>query len=178
MEENTLESAFENASEREQPRALKTILYAGLAVGVLDGIAASVNAGFSGVSPVRVFQYVASGLLGRSSFEGGLATAALGLLLHFVVALGASAVFYAASRFLPILTRLPFVFGPIYGVIVYFVMREIVSPLSLTNRVAAPTIKGTVIMIIIHILFVGLPIALITRKFSGGDQSKTDLSNN
>src|SRR5687768_12132138 len=165
MQENTLESAFENVAEREQPRALKAILYTGLAVGILDGIAASVNAGFGGVSPIRVFQYVASGLLGRASYEGGLATAALGLLLHFTVALGASAVFYAASRFLPILTRMPLVVGPIYGVIVFFVMREIVSPLSRTSP-GTPTIKGTVIMIFIHILFVGLPIALITKKFS------------
>lgn len=170
MQENTLEPAFENAAEREQPGAIKTILYAGLAVGVLDGIAASVNSAFNGGSPVRVFQYVASGLLGRASFEGGLATAALGLLLHFVVALGASAVFYAASRYLTFLTRLPFVVGPIYGVIVYFVMREIVSPLSLTNP-GTPSIKGTVIMIAIHILFVGLPIALIVRRYSGLSQT-------
>jgi hypothetical protein len=117
---------------------------------------------------VRVFQYIASGLLGRAAFEGGLPIAALGLALHFVIALGASAVFFGVSRFLPVLTRLPFVFGPIYGVIVYFVMREIVSPLSLINR-AAPTIKGTVIMIVIHILCVGLPIALITRRVSGDE---------
>lgn len=171
MQENTLEAAFENVADQEHAGALKTILYAGLAVGVLDGIAASVNAGFGGVSPIRVFQYVASGLLGRASFEGGLATAALGLLLHFTVALGASAVFYAASRFMPILTRMPLVFGPIYGVIVFFVMREIVSPLSRTTP-GPPTIKGTVIMIIVHVLFVGLPIALITSKFSGGDGIK------
>jgi hypothetical protein len=171
MQENTLESAFENAAEREQPQALKTILYAGLAVGILDGIAASVNAGFNGGTPIRVFQYVASGLLGRAAFDGGIPVAALGLLLHFVVAFGASAVFVAASRYLTFLTRLPYVFGPIYGVIVYFVMREIVSPLSLTTP-GTPTTKGTVIMIVIHILFVGLPIALITRKFSGVDQIK------
>jgi hypothetical protein len=171
MQENTLESAFENVADQEHAGALKTILYAGLAVGVLDGIAASVNAGFGGVSPVRVFQYVASGLLGREAFDGGIPVAALGLQLHFVVALGASAVFVTASRFLPFLRRMPFVFGPIYGVIVYFVMREIVSPLSRTNP-GTPTIKGTVIMIIIHILFVGLPIALITSKFSGGDGIK------
>lgn len=166
MKENSIASELETLEERERPRALKTILYTGLTVGVLDGIAASVNSGLSGISPVRVFQYIASGLLGRAAFDGGLPIAGLGLALHFVVALGASAVFFGASRFLPILTRLPYVFGPIYGVIVYFVMREIVSPLSLTNR-AAPTINGTVIMIVIHILFVGLPIAFITRWFSG-----------
>jgi hypothetical protein len=170
MQENTLESAFDNVAQRTQPGALKTILSAGLAVGVLDGIAASVNAGFNGSTPVRVFQYVASGLLGRASFEGGFATAALGLLLHFTVALGASAVFFGASRFLPILTRLPFAFGPIYGVIVYFVMREIVSPLSRTNP-GTPTIKGMAIMIVIHILFVGLPIALITAKSTNTNKS-------
>lgn len=169
MEERPTTSQIETLKERD---TLKAILYSGLAVGVLDGIAAAVNAGFSGVSPVRVFQYVASGLLGRAAFEGGIPIAALGLFLHFVVAFGASAVFVAANRFVPFLTRLPLVFGPVYGVIVYFVMREIVSPLSLTNRGSSPTFKGTMIMIIIHILFVGLPIALITAKFTKADQAR------
>ena len=165
MQENTLESVSDDLTDRP-PRTIRTILFAGSAVGVLDGLAAVVNAGLSnGVSPVRVFQYIASGLLGRSSYEGGLATAALGLFLHFVVAFGAASVFVAASRFLPMLARLPLVFGPIYGVIVYFVMRDIVSPLSLTSP-GTPTLKGTLIMIAIHILFVGLPIALITNKLA------------
>ena len=36
----------------------------------------------------RIFQSVASGLLGPASFSGGWATAALGLALHVCVALG------------------------------------------------------------------------------------------
>lgn len=144
--------------------SLKALVYSGLAVGVLDGLAATVNSAMRGVTPDRVFQYIASGVLGRTAYEGGAATIALGVLLHFVVAFGAAAVFLIASRFLPFLTRHPFVFGPLYGVAVFFFMREVVSPLSLIGRTATPTISGTIIGIVIHILFVGLPIALIQRN--------------
>jgi hypothetical protein len=37
----------------------------------------------AGEPPPRIFQSVAAGLLGPASFEGGAATAALGLGLHF-----------------------------------------------------------------------------------------------
>lgn len=150
-----------------QPQALKAVLYSGLAVGVLDGLAATISAGLRGVSPINVFQYVASGLLGRSAFEGGLPIALFGVLLHFVVAFGASVVFFAASRFLPFLTQWPFIVGPLYGIAVFFAMRDIVVPMSLITRTAAPTVASIVTGIVIHILFVGLPIALITRHFAG-----------
>ncbi|HLA94804.1 MAG TPA: hypothetical protein VK612_03720 [Pyrinomonadaceae bacterium] len=170
MEDNALISDLEISSASEKPQALKAIVYSWLTVGVLDGIAATVNSTVQGGNPIRVFQYVASGVLGPRSYEGGLATYALGVLFHFTVALGASIVFFAASRFLPFLTRMPFVSGPIYGVIVYFVMREVVSPLSLVSK-GTPTISGTIIMICIHIVCVGLPIALITSKFANTTRS-------
>lgn len=78
--------------------SIRTIALAGAAVGVLDGIAAVVAAGIRGVSPDRVFQYISSGLLGRSSFEGGAGTIILGVVLHLVVAVGAAAVFVTAAR--------------------------------------------------------------------------------
>ena len=67
-----------------------------MAVGILDGLAAVVTAAVRGISPDRVFQYIASGILGRAAFEGGAATIAFGLLLHFIVALGAASVFVLA----------------------------------------------------------------------------------
>ena len=36
---------------------------------------------------MTLLQFVASGLLGQASFEGGAATAALGLLLHYLMML-------------------------------------------------------------------------------------------
>lgn len=140
-----------------------TVVYSGLVVGVLDGTAAVVNSALRGVTPDRVFQYIASGVLGRSAFEGGAVPIALGVLLHFVVALGAATAFFFASRFLPILTRRPFIFGPLYGIAVFFFMREVISPLSLVSRIPA-TVSVMITGILIHILFVGLPIALIQKR--------------
>ncbi len=80
-----------------KPRAFDTIVWVGLAAGVLDSVDAVVAFGFKGMNPIQVLQYVASGLLGANSFRGGLATAALGTGLHFLIAFVVAAVYYAAS---------------------------------------------------------------------------------
>ena len=64
----------------------KTIRYAGLAVGILDGLAAVGSSAVNGVSPARLFQYIASALLRRASFESGLVSVLLSFALHFAVA--------------------------------------------------------------------------------------------
>ena len=80
-------------------KALKPILYAGMLVGVLDITAACINARvLAGVTPPHVLQSVAGGLLGRGTYNGGFATAALGLAMHFTMALTVAAIFYALSR--------------------------------------------------------------------------------
>jgi len=138
---------------------------AGTAVGLLDGIAAVVAAGLRGVPPDRVFQYISSGILGRSAFEGGAATVFLGVFLHFVVAFGAATVFVLASRSTEFLRRNRLIIGPLYGIAVYFFMSEVVSALSNVTR-QPRTLSGTITGILIHIFFVGLPIALISSRAS------------
>src|SRR5713226_274768 len=70
---------------------------AGFACGFLDITAALVVYGFFGLKPMRLLQGIASGLLGPKAFSGGLATALLGLLCHFLIAFGAAAVYLVAS---------------------------------------------------------------------------------
>ncbi len=147
---------------------LKAICMAGLAVGVLDGLAAVISSALRGVSPGRVFQYIASGVLGKASYEMGAATVLLGIFLHFVVAFGASAVFVLAASRLNWLVLRPLVAGPIYGVLVYFFMGEVVSALSRTAKLPR-TAAGTAVGILIHIFCVGLPIALLTSRYSARD---------
>ena len=84
------------------PRYWTTVLWAGLAAGVGDTLLALV---LFQVSPVRIFQSVAAGLLGRDSFQGGVATAALGMFLHFFIATTAAAVYVAASTRLKLLLK-------------------------------------------------------------------------
>ncbi|HJR05953.1 MAG TPA: hypothetical protein VJ842_01555 [Pyrinomonadaceae bacterium] len=156
-------NSVDDGTRRGRPRAFQTIIYGGLIVGVLDFFDATIFSGVRGVSPVRVWQFVASGLLGRASFDGGMKTAALGVLLHFLIAFVLAAVYYVASLYLPMLLRRAVLWGLIYGVTVYFVMRYVVTPLS-----AAPPLSFSVASflngIIGHALLVGLPIALVARR--------------
>src|SRR6185503_14804050 len=90
----------ESSTRAERPApAAKVILAAGLIAGALDILYVIIFYGVRGVPATRILQGIAAGLLGREAAgQGGLATAAPGLGLHFMIALGAAATFYAVSR--------------------------------------------------------------------------------
>ncbi len=147
--------------------ALRPIIITGLIVGAMDITSAIVMAIIRGSTAMRLLQFVASGLLGARAFAGGWPTAALGLALHFVVAFGVVAVFYFTSRRFVMLLEKPVVSGVAYGVIVFAVMNLIIVPLS-----AAKPRHGLVpdlIQLAIHMFIIGLPTALLVRRFSGAN---------
>ncbi|MGZ5441317.1 MAG: hypothetical protein ACXW5U_05680 [Thermoanaerobaculia bacterium] len=82
------------------------------------------------MEPIRVVQGVATGLLGRSSFQGGIGTALLGLALHFLIATVVVCVYHVASRIIALLRRAPIAMGVFYGLLVYAFMNWVVLPLS------------------------------------------------
>jgi hypothetical protein len=143
-------------------RALEAILLGGLAAGVGDAILAVL---LFRAPLVRIFQSIASGLLGRDAYEGGLATAALGVALHFFIAATAAAVYYAASRRLPVLVQRAVLCGLAFGVAVYLFMNYVVVPLSAVRR-GAFSLRIFLSSMAGHALLVGLPIALIARRAS------------
>jgi hypothetical protein len=130
---------------------------------VVDGLFSSLLSVFAYRSTVsRLFQGVASVLLGSAAFDGGLTTAVLGVAMHVCVAFAWSAVF------LFLVLRSQWVRGllasrhgvvkvaALYGPFVWMVMSLIVIPL-LVHR--PPTIGARwLIQWIGHIPFVGLPI--------------------
>lgn len=145
----------------------RAILTGGLVVGVLDGLDAVIFFGLRGVSPSRVFQAIASGLLGRAAFAGGLPTALLGVLLHFTIATSIVAVYFAASRKITILTRQPIASGMAYGVIAYLVMNHVVIPLSAVAPGGPKPVAVVVNGLLIHMFGVGIPAALASRRADG-----------
>ena len=144
----------------------KAIAMAGLTCGALDITAALVVYGYMGAPPVHLLQGIAGGVLGPKTFEGGPATALLGLFLHFVIAFGAATVYYMASRGLPPLVRQAVLCGVLYGIAVYFFMNRIVVPLSAATKYPF-SIKMMLIGVVIHDFCVGLPISLNVRRFAG-----------
>ena len=146
--------------------ALLAIFWGGLGCGVGDITQAFVAFGLqNGVKPVRILQHIASGVLGPQSFQGGAKTAALGLVLHFVIAFGAATVYYLASRWLAFMTTHAVISGMLYGEAVFLFMYFVVVPLS-----AAAQGKFTMATLITgpigHMFLVGLPIALSVRRYS------------
>src|SRR5260221_4097937 len=81
--------------------ARRAILWGGVICGVLDISSAIIIAIANGGSPVRMLQGIAGALLGPVTLQGGAATAALGLAMHFRVAFTATAIFYWLSRRFP-----------------------------------------------------------------------------
>jgi hypothetical protein len=148
-----------------KPSALLAVVWGGLACGVLDITAALVVYGSFGAKPLRLLQGIAGGLLGPRTYSGGIATALLGLLCHFVIAFSAAAVYVAASRFMPFLVRHAVVSGALDGVAVYFFMNRLVVPLSAAVKFPF-SLRMMVIGIVIHIFCVGLPISLVTRHYA------------
>jgi hypothetical protein len=146
--------------------AARAILTGGLIGGAIDITYAISFAAYRGMAPSRLLQTVASGALGASALDGGTGTAALGLVLHFCIALIWASIFYLASRRLKFLTAHPVVSGVLFGIVIYFGMNLVVLPLSAFPRKVTFTLLATSTGLIIHMFGIGLPIALSVRRFS------------
>ena len=142
-------------------RALRAIVTAGVVVGILDISSAFVIWWQRGVALQHGLQGIAAGLLGTKSYEGGMATAALGLALHFFVVVS---IFYLASRKVAFLIKRPFVSGVFYGIGVYIVMYWIVLPAAFSTFRQRPS--NELIAVAIHICLIGLPTAFIVRQYA------------
>lgn len=147
-------------------RALKTIVMAGLVAGALDITYAFIIWGLRGVSPIRIGQSIAAGLLGReAAVGGGTATGMLGLLLHFIMAIIIAAIYYAAARNIRLLVDRAVPCGIAYGLATYGVMNYVVLPLSAIGSTGGSGPTYIVVTgILVHMFLIGLPIALITRR--------------
>jgi len=145
---------------------LRAVLLGGLTVGILDITEAIVFFGlYVPATPLRIFQSVAAGLLGREAARaGGIPTAILGGVLHFTIATIITAIYYVVSRRFPAIVRRPVLYGLLYGVVCYFVMSFVVVPLSAAGVPGRglhwPAWPILVNGILGHALLIGLPAAL------------------
>jgi uncharacterized membrane protein YagU involved in acid resistance len=118
-----------------------TILLAGVVSATFDLMFAFIFYGLRvDVTPIRILQTIGSGLLGMSSFEGGLTSATLGAVSHYFILIVAAAMYWFASRRLAIIGRYPVLCGVLFGAAIYIVMHYVIVPLS-----AAPAMKANVV---------------------------------
>lgn len=129
--------------------SLSRLLQAGLLTGITDGLFSSVlSVAFYDSTVTRLFQSVASVLLGKEAFDGGTRTALIGVLMHFGVAFAWSAVFlFLVLRWAWIRRVLSSPYGVIkvaalYGPFIYLVMSLVVIPLLLHTARRRSTSAG------------------------------------
>jgi hypothetical protein len=148
----------------------QAIVLGGLVGGALDLLFAVVFGAVRGVAAGRVLQSVASGLLGRAAYDGGTATALLGVACHFVLSLGWAALLAAACVRIPRLLRHPAWTGIAFGALVFLAMRLVVLPLSAYPAPVAFRPLASTLDLASHLFLFGMPIALAlarVRRFAG-----------
>lgn len=141
--------------------AFGTILFAGLVAGVLD--IGFVFVYYRTADPQAILRSIAAALFGPEANKGGVGMAAVGLGMHFAVALVCAAVFYALSRKLKFLTGRAVLFGMLYGAGVWLVMQLLVLPLTKTPPRSFPPPRWEPVFIA-HLICVGPPIALLVKR--------------
>jgi uncharacterized membrane protein YagU involved in acid resistance len=156
---------MEQISEANRTQAFVYVLIGGLVAGTLDITYACVFWALkAGVPPQRIFQSVAKGVLGAAAFTSGAASAALGLFLHYFIAMMMSIVYYLVARHWTALIERPLIFGAAYGVVLWVVMNYIVVPLSAARGGSLGPTLWVTLSIIVHAVLIGVPIALFARK--------------
>lgn len=170
-------SASVNGATIERATLAPRLVRAGILTAAVDGLFSSVlSVFFYNSSVTRLFQGVASTILGRGAIDGGLTPALIGIVMHVCVAFGWSTVFLLLTlRSAWIRKILAAPYGVlrvacVYGPSVWLVMSLIVVPLLLRRP---PTINiRWWVQLIGHAPFVGLP---IVASIAGSGRSQQDL---
>jgi uncharacterized membrane protein YagU involved in acid resistance len=149
-------------------KILKAILIGGLIAGACDITYAIATYYFAyDIPPIRIFQSVAGGWVGREAARaGGMETALLGGITHFTFTTMFATAYVLVSFVWRDLLRRPYQWGPLYGAWLYFMMNFIVVPnsaLGWPKQLPPPEIWWSGLFV--HMFLVGLPIALAARSF-------------
>jgi hypothetical protein len=148
--------------------ALTAILLGGFIAGTIDIFAASL---INHINLVVILHSIASGLLGKNSFYGGWASAAIGLGLQWAMGLIIAAIYVFASRSIPALFRHWLWGGLAYGVGIYFVMNFVVVPLSAAPFKSHPLMMPKAAEDMLAMLLFGLIVAFFASRSTSSTKS-------
>jgi uncharacterized membrane protein YagU involved in acid resistance len=136
------------------------IVLGGIIAGTIDiGAASLINS----ASPSRILQAIASGVLGRSAFDGGSATIELGLVLQWGMSIAIASIFVVAVQWMPPLGRHWVKAGLAYGFLIFLVMNYVVIPLSAIGHPPRFRLVHFIEDVVAMLLF-GIIVAFFTRE--------------
>lgn len=143
------------------------VIAGGFTLATIDLIfACSLWAWLRHVSPVRLLQFIASGALGKSAFDGGIATALVGAGFHYFIATMMVLTYYLVSGRYRALVQHPVRYGLPYGLVLWIVMTYVVVPLSQAQPSSKPLMIAMASNFVMH-LFFGVICAWFSRRARG-----------
>lgn len=159
-----------NASLAENPRSTPsvwTVVWIGLVAGTLDISENIIFNAFRHITMKQIFQYIASGLIDGKSFTMGGESVALGVAIHYTIAMTWTVIFYVLSRKVLVLTRRATICGIVYGGTVYIIMNFAVLPMTrVPHARAAATVASRVSGVLALLFCIGLTVALLVKRFA------------
>jgi hypothetical protein len=143
----------------------KAVLVTGLIAGAMDITGATIHyLSVGGSNPVRILNFVASGVFGKEALEGGAGMAAMGMLFHMFNAYCFTLFFYLVFPLITKLFKGRYAWGVIYGVGVWCVMNLVVVPLSNVAPRPLLLIPSAIAMFVL-IVCIGMPISIRAHRF-------------
>ena len=150
----------------------RAILWTGLLVGLMDyAIGFGIFVAAFGRPWLGALQAPAAGVLGPAAFRGGAPTAALGIALHFLIALGWTALVALLYRQWPGLRRAAAtglglaLVGAVAGAGIWLVMNHVLAPLGRGRPEPAGSPLWWAVLVG-HMSFVGLPMVWGLRRYA------------
>lgn len=144
--------------------AFQAIAFAGFVAGTLDILAAILLTVLRGGEPLKMFQFIASGLFGSAAFAGGWVHGIYGLIFHYCIAMIWAIIFFATVRKFFILRRHALLTGILFGVVVWLIMNLVILPLSATPPLPFK-LESAIIGALVLVLAIGLPFSYLFRRY-------------
>ncbi len=142
----------------------KIVLLAGLFVGTFDIAAAIIQTLLNGRKPLRMLQFIASGMFGKRAFSGGVGFGLFGLLFHYCIALAWTWLYFQAYPAIKFLQKQRILAAMGFGLLIWVIMSQVVMPLSNTPPLPFK-LKEAVIQMLIIFVTISLPLSLIAHAY-------------
>lgn len=143
------------------------IFLSGLIAGTLDILAAILIYAviLNKTTAIKILQSIASGVFHQEAYTGGSQMALYGLLLHYLIAIIFAWFYFTIYPYFSFLKKNVYRSGVIYGVFTWIVMNLVVLPVVFPVLPAKNFDFPLMLSILILIFCVGIPIALINKKY-------------
>ena len=140
------------------------ILWASLLAGTLD-ILSALALNYK-IAPVKIFQFIASGVFGKAAFQGGIPMALWGALFHYLIASVCTVVLFLIYPKIILFAKDKIALGIAYGFIIWVIMNLMILPhTNIPGKVGHLTITTILTGTAALVVCIGIPVSLMADRY-------------